>query len=129
MSLGDKNCHSAGRHLELAAGFSGLVDADADWERLAPTPFSTICFRFRPASLAGREAEPAVAAWLDEVNAALMDGVNRTGRVFLSHTRLDGRFTIRLAIGNLRSEPRHVALAWELLRTEAARLAAIRTAP
>jgi aromatic-L-amino-acid decarboxylase len=70
----------------------------------------------------GREAEPDVAAWLDEANIALMDGVNRTGRVFLSHTRLAGRFTIRLAIGNLRTEPRHVDLAWALLRAEAARL-------
>jgi aromatic-L-amino-acid decarboxylase len=118
-----------GHHLDLAAGFAELVDAEPDWERLAPTPFSTVCFRFRPSSLAGREDEPAVATWLDEINTALMDGVNRTGRVFLSHTRLDGRFTIRLAIGNLRSEPRHVALAWELLLAEAARLAAIRPAP
>jgi aromatic-L-amino-acid/L-tryptophan decarboxylase len=44
-----------------------------------------------------------------------MDRVNRTGEVFLSHTRLGGRFTIRLAIGNLRTEERHVARAWELL--------------
>ena len=51
-----------------------------------------------------------------------MDAVNRTGEVFLSHTRLDGRFTIRLAIGNLRTEPRHVERAWDLLRREAAAL-------
>jgi aromatic-L-amino-acid decarboxylase len=51
-----------------------------------------------------------------------MDAVNRTGEVFLSHTRLDGRFTIRLAVGNLRTEERHVDHAWELLRREAARL-------
>jgi hypothetical protein len=48
--------------------------------------------------------------------------VNRTGEVFLSHTRLDGTFTIRLAIGNLRTEPRHVERAWALLRREAATL-------
>ena len=48
-----------------------------------------------------------------------MDAVNRTGEVFLSHTRLGGRFTIRLAIGNLRTEPRHVERAWTLLRREA----------
>ena len=51
-----------------------------------------------------------------------MDAVNRTGEVFLSHTRLDDRFTIRIAIGNLRTEPRHVERAWALLRREAARL-------
>jgi len=116
-------------HLELADGFRAAIDADPDWERLAPAPFSTICFRYRPAALAGREAEPAVAAWLDELNTALMDGVNRSGRIFLSHTRLRDRFTIRLAVGNLRTERRHVELAWELLRTEAARLAALRSLP
>ena len=57
---------------------------------------------------------------LDAANAAIMDAVNRTGEVFLSHTRLDDRFTIRLAVGNLRTEPRHVERAWELLREAAA---------
>ncbi len=52
-----------------------------------------------------------------------MDAVNRTGEVFLSHTRLAGRFTIRVAIGNLRTEARHVELAWALLRTAAADVA------
>ena len=57
---------------------------------------------------------------LDIANAAIMDAVNRTGQVFLSHTRLAGRFTIRVAIGNLRTEARHVEAAWELLRRAAA---------
>ncbi len=108
------------RHLDQAQRFAAAVDADPDWERLAPVPFSTVCFRYRPRRLAGREEEPDVRAWLDEVNARLMDAVNRTGRVFLSHTRLRDRFTIRLAIGNLRTQPRHVDLAWDLLRSAAA---------
>lgn len=103
-------------HLALAERFAGWVDADPDWERLAPVPFATVCFRYAPAALAGREEE------LDARNIALMDAVNRTGEVFLSHTRLHGRFTIRMAIGNLRTEPRHVARAWELLRIHAAGL-------
>lgn len=109
-------------HLELAEAFAGWVDADPDWERLAPVPFSTVCFRHRPAALAGREDDPEVHAALDDRNARLMDAVNRTGEVFLSHTRLRDRFTIRLAIGNLRTERRHVERAWELLRREAAAL-------
>jgi aromatic-L-amino-acid/L-tryptophan decarboxylase len=108
-------------HLEQAAAFAAWVDADPDWERLAPAPFSTVCFRYRPAALAGTEADPGVGARLDALNAEIMDAVNRTGEVFLSHTRLAGRFTIRMAIGNLRTEPRHVARAWELLRREAGR--------
>ena len=108
------------RHLAFATTFAAWVDADADWERLAPVPFSTVCFRWRPAALAGREAEPDVAGVLDAANTAIMDSVNRTGEVFLSHTRLAGRFAIRLAVGNLRTEERHVERAWTLLR-EAAR--------
>jgi aromatic-L-amino-acid decarboxylase len=100
-------------HIQLAQAFAGWVDADPDWERLAPAPFSTVCFRYRPEGWAGTEEA------LDERNAAIMDTVNRTGDVFLSHTRLNGRFTIRLAVGNLRTEARHVERAWELLRSAA----------
>ncbi|HEY5629737.1 MAG TPA: pyridoxal-dependent decarboxylase, partial [Candidatus Limnocylindrales bacterium] len=110
-------------HLAMAEAFASWVDADPDWERLAAVPFSTVCFRYRPAVLAGHEDDPEIRARLDELNTRLMDAVNRTGEVFLSHTRLRDRFTIRLAIGNLRTEPRHVERAWELLRAEAAKLA------
>jgi aromatic-L-amino-acid decarboxylase len=109
-------------HLAEAERFAAWIDADPDWERLAPVPFSTVCFRYRPAALAASEDEPAVHNLLDDLNTRLMDAVNRTGEVFLSHTRLRDRFTIRLAIGNLRTEPRHVERAWAILRAEAARL-------
>ena len=107
-------------HLALAAAFAAQVDADPDWERLAPAPFSTVCFRWRPAERAGEADEPVLAERLDTANAAIMDAVNRSGEVFLSHTRLNGRFTIRLAVGNLRTEARHVERAWALLRAAAA---------
>jgi aromatic-L-amino-acid decarboxylase len=109
-------------HLDLGADFAGWVDGDPDWERLAPVPFSVVCFRYRPSRFAGREDEPAIRSQLDDLNTRLMDAVNRTGEVFLSHTRLRDRFTIRMAIGNLHTEPRHVARVWALLRSEAARL-------
>jgi aromatic-L-amino-acid decarboxylase len=108
-------------HLALAAKLAATVDADPDWELLAPVPFSTVCLRWRPASLAARAAESELAERLDLANAAIMDAVNRSGEVFLSHTRLGGRFTIRVAVGNLRTEARHVDRAWELLRTAAAK--------
>jgi aromatic-L-amino-acid decarboxylase len=81
-------------------------------------PFSTVCFRWRPRDLArndGREVDQT----LDRLNEAILERVNRTGEVFLSHTRLDGRFTLRIAIGHLRTERRHVERAWELVRDAA----------
>ena len=100
------------RHLEFAQLFARWVDEHPDWELLAPVPFSTVCFRWNPAS-------GAPADELDARNAAIMDSVNRTGEVFLSHTRLDGRFTIRVAIGSLRTEQRHIERAWAVLRAAA----------
>ena len=101
-------------HLAMAEVFAGWVEADRDWELLAPVPFSTICFRWRPT---GRDLDERA---LDEANAAILDAVNETGEAFLSHTRLAGRFTIRVSIGNLRTEPRHLERVWVLLREGAA---------
>jgi aromatic-L-amino-acid decarboxylase len=100
------------RHIRMAEAFAGWIDEAPDWERLAPVPFSTVCFRWDPGGMTEDE--------LDTRNAKVIEAVNRSGEVFLSHTRLAGRFTIRLSVGNLRTEPRHVERAWELLREAAA---------
>lgn len=104
------------------------MDEHPNFERLAPTPFSVVCFRARPASLGQRlaatgvEEQAAIEKYLDELNQALLDEVNATGQAYLSHTKLGGRFTLRLAIGNLRTTELHVEKAWRLLRDHAARL-------
>ncbi len=98
-------------HMRLARLFAGWVDADPDFERLAPVPFSVVCFRAKPRGKDWSEAE------LETLNQRLLDAMNRTGEVFLSHTKLNGRFTLRLAVGNLRTEERHVARAWELAKS------------
>lgn len=98
-------------HCALAQEFAAWVDAAADWERTTPVPFSLVCFRYvRP----GRSAEAA-----DRDNAAILDRVNATGRVYLSHTILGDRYVLRLAIGNIRTQRRHVAEAWRLLQDAA----------
>jgi aromatic-L-amino-acid decarboxylase len=107
-------------HLEMAQAFSGWIDADPDWQRLAPVPFSTVCFRWRPRDLAGQSEEADVHRSLEEANGRILDAVNRSGEAFLSHTRLDDVFTIRLSVGNLRTEARHVERTWDLLRAAAA---------
>jgi aromatic-L-amino-acid decarboxylase len=103
-------------HVALARGFRAWVEADDRFEVLAPTPFSVVCFRARFPGLAP-EAQ-------DAANQRLMDAVNDSGEAYMSHTRLRGRMTLRLAVGNLRSEERHVRRAWELIQQHAARLGA-----
>jgi aromatic-L-amino-acid decarboxylase len=102
-------------HMRLARLFASWVDETDGFERFAPVPFSVVCFRALPGR-GGSEPE------IDAFNERLMNAVNRHGEIFVSHTRLRGRFVIRLAIGNLRTTEQHVARAWELLRNEARRL-------
>jgi aromatic-L-amino-acid decarboxylase len=112
-------------HLEMAARLKGWIDASPDFEIMAPAPFSLICFRYRPAELAAAAAEPAVAERIDELNLRLMDAVTRTGLAFLSHTRLNGCFVIRLNVSNLRIEDSDLELVWDVVRREAAALGQI----
>ncbi len=97
-------------HIRLAQVFAGWVDADPDFERLAPAPFSVVCFRAKPSDRVMSEAE------LNALNERLMALVNESGDVFISHTALRGRFTLRLAVGNIRTTEVHVRRAWELLQ-------------
>jgi aromatic-L-amino-acid decarboxylase len=99
-------------HCRMARTFAGRVDAAPTWERVAPVPFSTVVFRYAPEGLAGEEQ--------DQLNMDLMDRVNSTGQAFLSHTRLQGRIALRLAVGNLRTRQEHLDRTWHLLQ-EAAR--------
>ena len=103
-------------HMRLARRFASWIDETPGWQRLAPVPFTVVCFRAVPATADRDEAA------IDRFNERLLEAVNRTGKVFLSHTRLDGRFTIRLAIGHIRTTDEHVALAWQVLREEAERI-------
>jgi aromatic-L-amino-acid decarboxylase len=98
-------------HVRLARDFAAWVEAEPGWELVAPVPFSTVCFRHLPPG--------ADAAETDLRNEEILAQVNSTGEVFLSHTRLRGHFTLRLAVGNLRTTDHHVRRAWKLL-TEAA---------
>jgi aromatic-L-amino-acid decarboxylase len=113
------------QHLAWASELADTVATEPQAELMAPVPFGLVCFRWRPARYVGREAEPQVAAALDQLNEAILDRVNADGRAFLSHTRIDGRFTLRLAIGNIRTERRHVQQAWQVVRDTASALDAV----
>ena len=88
------------RHVALAQAFKSWLGADARFELAAPAPLSLVCFRHR----AG-----------DEVNQHLMDSLNASGRLYLTHTRLDGQLTLRMAIGSTGTEHRHVEAAWRAI--------------
>jgi len=87
-------------HIRLARLFADWVEASPDWELTAPLRFSLVVFR-RNGS--------------DEENEAVLERVNRSGEIFLSHTKLDGRYMLRLAIGNARTTETDVRRAWEVL--------------
>jgi aromatic-L-amino-acid decarboxylase len=87
--------------VRLAELFEGLVAAEPGWELCAPRHFSLVCFR--------RDGS-------DEDNERLLHRVNAGGEIFISHTKLNGRYVLRLAVGNARTEERHVRRAWEVIR-------------
>jgi aromatic-L-amino-acid decarboxylase len=95
------------------------IEEAPDWELLAPVPFSTVCLRYCPPDLAPHAHEEQTAARLDAWNQRILEHVNRTGKIFLSHTKLRGRFTIRVALGNPRQRDEHVEVCWRLLREAA----------
>lgn len=103
-------------HLEQARRFERWVEEEPDAELLAPVPFSTLCLRWRPHGVPEGDR-------LDALNERLMAEVNASGRFFLSHTRLRGRFAIRVAIANLHTEDRHLSALWDLIRSTGTRLA------
>ncbi len=100
------------RHVEMAQSFAGWVDAHPELERLAPVPFSVICFRARPGEITDE-------VQLEQLNSGVLSRVNAGGEVFLSHTKLKDRYCLRLAVGNLGTNPGHLRRALELVCREA----------
>jgi len=98
-------------HCEMAREFAAQVESHPDWTLSAPLPFSLVCFRHAPAGMSDTEA--------DAHNARILAAVNVTGRAFLSHTKLHGRFVLRLAIGNILTQREHLDLAWSELQRAA----------
>lgn len=103
-------------HIDLAHELAGWIEQDPDAELLFGVPFGTVCFRMRPRRFAGREGEPVVAEALDALNEAVMNRANASGHIFLSHTKIDDVFVLRLVVGSIRTERRHIEDAWRLLQ-------------
>jgi aromatic-L-amino-acid/L-tryptophan decarboxylase len=93
-------------HMRLARLFAAWVDQSDTFELAAPVPFSVVCFRLKQDST-------------DEAHERILAAVNSSGDVFLSHTKLNGVYAFRLAIGHLRTSEQHIRRAWELLNLHA----------
>jgi len=100
--------HHVRRHVALAQEFAGWVRADPDFELAVPAPLNLVCFRHRGG---------------DNLNQALMDRLNASGALYLTHTRLQDRLTLRLCVGQTHTERHHVEQAWRRIRQTATALA------
>jgi aromatic-L-amino-acid decarboxylase len=99
-------------HVRLAQEFASWVREDDRFELAAPTPLNLVCFRLKSG---------------DEANQKLLDGLNGSGKLYLTHTRLNDRFTLRLCVGQTHTTERHVQEAWNHIQREASTIAKPRT--
>jgi aromatic-L-amino-acid decarboxylase len=102
------------RHVALGRELAGWVETDTNFELMAPVPFGLVCFRYHP--------EGAAPGMLDNLNRRLLEQVNATRRVYLTHTELGGHYVIRMAIGQRQTERKHVEEAWRLIKGAASEL-------
>ena len=98
--------HHVRRHIELAQQFASWVKNDSRFELAAPVPLNLVCFRHRGGDVA---------------NQTIMDRVNRSGDLYLTHTKLNNRITLRLCVGQTNTQARHVERAWQRIQDEADR--------
>jgi aromatic-L-amino-acid/L-tryptophan decarboxylase len=96
--------HHIRSHVSLAQKFAAWVRSDARFELAAPAPLNLVCFRLKIG---------------DDANQSLMDRLNRSGKLYLTHTKLDGRVTLRLCVGQTNTQERHVEQAWQQIQKEA----------
>ena len=102
--------HHVRRHVELAQQFASWVREDKDFELAAPVPLNLICFRHKAGDVA---------------NQTIMDRLNCGGDLFLTHTKLNGKLTLRLCVGQTNTQARHVERAWRRIRQQADKLMTI----
>ncbi len=99
--------HHVREHVRLAQLFVEWVRGDERFELAAPAPLNLVCFRHKGG---------------DTANQAIMDRLNRSGDLFLTHTKLHGKLTLRLSVGQTNTQARHVENAWKRIREEAGKL-------
>jgi aromatic-L-amino-acid decarboxylase len=101
--------HHIREHVRLAQEFVEWVRKDDRFELAAPAPLNLVCFRLKGGDGANQT----------DVNQKIMDRLNRSGDLFLTHTKLNGKLTLRMCIGQTNTQARHVEKAWKRIREEA----------
>ncbi|MGE5435877.1 MAG: pyridoxal phosphate-dependent decarboxylase family protein, partial [Syntrophothermus sp.] len=101
-------------HIRLAEMFKSFIEDDKDFELMADVNFSTVCFRYKKENMTDAE--------LDKLNEKLMNNLNDTGRIYLSHTKVNNKFMIRFVVSGLRQEERHITEAWKLIKEESGKI-------
>ena len=101
-------------HIKMAQDLASWIKEEKNFEIMAPTPFSTVCFRLNPSTDEKKLSEEE----LEELNSRLMNSVNDSGKAFISHTKLKGKYTLRIALGNIRTTSGHVSALWQTIKNE-----------
>jgi len=101
------------QHIAFAGELKGWIERNGDFELMAPVLFSLVCFRFHPQKVDSM-------AELNRLNEQILMAVNQTGRIYISHTKLDGQYTLRVSASQTRIELIHIRKAWELIVEKAA---------
>ncbi|HEX6981536.1 MAG TPA: aminotransferase class I/II-fold pyridoxal phosphate-dependent enzyme [Balneolaceae bacterium] len=99
-------------HISLAQNLRQKMEQHEHFELLAPVPLNLLCFRYHPGHISDEQK-------LNELNEKLLAQIQQSGKLFLTHTKLNGKFTIRMVIGNTNIEQRHVDDAWGLVQRKA----------
>jgi len=103
------------RHIDLGQQLEVNISDHPNFELLAPVPLNLLCFRFHPEHITNKEE-------LNTLNEQLLHNIQESGELFLTHTKLDGQFALRMVIGNTNVKQRHVEAAWRLIQKEASLL-------
>jgi aromatic-L-amino-acid/L-tryptophan decarboxylase len=96
-------------HNQLAAALAEDIDLHVDFERVAPVPINTVCFRLKPLGITEE-------ATLNALNEKLLQALNATGKLFITHTVLQGRYILRMVIGQTEVQKEDVTAAWNLIQ-------------
>ncbi len=97
------------KHLNFTKLFTSYIENDADFELLSPVRFNLVCFRFKPRNCSEDE--------LNTINENLLNDINKTGKAFITHTKLNGKYTIRVVIGQTYIEERNIVELWSLIKS------------